>query len=160
VDFAIKDEEGNWSSGTGDKNEDYYAYGKAILAPADGTVVTVIEGVPDNRPSRINTFAPCGNTIILKHGPSEFSVFCHLQQRSITVKVGDNVRSGQPIARCGNSGNSGLPHLHFQLMNTDIPGDATGFAPFFQNVRVRRSGETRQEKDYTPVRGDWIQQLH
>ena len=33
---------------------------------------------------------------------------------SVGVRVGKDVRAGEPIARCGNSGNSTEPHLHLQ----------------------------------------------
>ncbi|MCA1684606.1 MAG: M23 family metallopeptidase, partial [Planctomycetia bacterium] len=159
VDFSLSDDSGHWCSGDGKKNEDYYAYGKEVLAPADGTVVTVIDGVPDNRPLSTNPYTSTGNTVILRLRPSEFSVFAHLKYQSIKVKVGDKVKAGQTFARCGNSGNSSKPHLHFHLMNTEVPGDATGFAPFFQNVHVMRNGQKNQEKEYMPIRGDRIQQL-
>ena len=31
------------------------------------------------------------------------------------MKVGDKVYRGQQIARCGNSGNTSEPHIHFQV---------------------------------------------
>ena len=36
--------------GGGRRNEDYLVYGKQVLAAASGTVVTAIDGVPDNEP--------------------------------------------------------------------------------------------------------------
>jgi murein DD-endopeptidase MepM/ murein hydrolase activator NlpD len=33
------------------------------------------------------------------------------------VRPGDRVAAGQPLAACGNSGNSTESHLHFQLMD-------------------------------------------
>ena len=35
---------------------------------------------------------------------------------SITVSIGDTVSEGQVIGLVGNSGNSDLPHLHFQVV--------------------------------------------
>ena len=40
----------------GRRNEDYFVYGKQILAAASGTVVTAIDGVPDNEPGSMNPF--------------------------------------------------------------------------------------------------------
>src|SRR5262249_32674307 len=130
-----------------------------VLAPAGGTVVTVIDGVPDNRPGTVNPDSGAGNSVTIYHAPNQFSSFFHLQPHSITVKVGDVVTAGQAIGRCGNSGNSSNPHLPFHLMNSNVPQDATGIAPYFQNVRVSRDGKTRDEKDYTPLRGDRVQSI-
>jgi hypothetical protein len=46
--------EGETHRGKGDKNEDYYAFGREVLAPADGKVIEVIEGVRDNTPGSMN----------------------------------------------------------------------------------------------------------
>jgi murein DD-endopeptidase MepM/ murein hydrolase activator NlpD len=35
----------------------------------------------------------------------------------VRVRPGDRVAAGQPLAACGNSGNSTEPHLHLQLMD-------------------------------------------
>jgi hypothetical protein len=43
---------------TGRRNEDYSVYGKQILAAAPGTVVTAIDGVPDNEPGSIELGEP------------------------------------------------------------------------------------------------------
>jgi murein DD-endopeptidase MepM/ murein hydrolase activator NlpD len=34
------------------------------------------------------------------------------------VHAGDRVRAGEAFAQLGNNGNSDLPHLHFQLMDS------------------------------------------
>ena len=41
----------------------------------------------------------------------------------------ETYRAGQQIARCGNSGNSSEPHLHFQVMDRPWPTVAAGL-PF------------------------------
>ena len=49
-DFLIYDEKGLTHKGTGEANEDYYAFGKELYAPCDGEVVLVVDGVKDNIP--------------------------------------------------------------------------------------------------------------
>jgi murein DD-endopeptidase MepM/ murein hydrolase activator NlpD len=45
-------------------------------------------------------------------------VFMHLQARSLLVKLGDRVRTGQLLANVGATGTtSGAPHLHFEIWN-------------------------------------------
>ncbi|MGO2110475.1 MAG: M23 family metallopeptidase [Pseudoclavibacter sp.] len=43
---------------------------------------------------------------------------CHLQRASVEVRLGQRVRPGDAIARCGNSGNSTEPHLHIQVIDS------------------------------------------
>lgn len=100
------------------KNENYYAFNKEIVAPFDGEVVKVIEGVKDNVPGEMDESQPEGNCVVIRHPNNEYSMLAHLKQNSILVKVGDHVQQGQVIGLCGNSGNSSEPHLHFQVMDS------------------------------------------
>ena len=45
------------------------------------------------------------------------SLYGHLQQGSLRVHVGDQVRRGQVLGQVGDSGNTGEPHLHLQVQN-------------------------------------------
>ena len=54
-----------------------------------------------------------GNCVVIDHGNSEFSLLAHMQEGSVTVKVGDQVVAGQVIGKLGNSGSSFGPHLHY-----------------------------------------------
>jgi 4-aminobutyrate aminotransferase-like enzyme/Ser/Thr protein kinase RdoA (MazF antagonist) len=76
-----------------------------------------------------------GPTIILKHepenGPVFYTLYGHLSLGSLEGwKVGDPVRSGQPIAAFGPAPENGNwpPHLHFQVMLDllDMEGDYPG----------------------------------
>jgi hypothetical protein len=102
----------------------YYSYGKAVLAVADGRVVTARDGLPDNIPGHGDAFHPAvpitletvaGNTITLDLGGGQFAYYMHLQPGSLRVKVGDRVRRAQILALVGNSGDAREPHLHFEV---------------------------------------------
>lgn len=54
-----------------------------------------------------------GNYIFINHGNGVYTNYFHLNQA--TVKVGDQVKAGQMIAKSGNTGNSTGPHLHFGI---------------------------------------------
>jgi hypothetical protein len=110
----------------GNRPEQHYCFGRAILAPADGTVVEAVDGVPDNPVNAPYATAPAGNHVIIDHGNSEFSVLAHLRMGSLKVKAGQKVRAGEKIGRCGNSGNSVTPHLHIHLQNTPVLFQAQG----------------------------------
>ena len=159
IDFSMLDEHGYAFNPDhdGSKNEHYYSFGSDVLAVADGEVVTVINGVPDNRPYTVNLMNFSGNTVILKHAEHEFSLYAHLKLNSTHVKVGQKVTSGQILAQCGNSGQSSGPHLHFALVNSEVDSDAHGFLAYFNNVIVTRPGLKSVRNDYTPLRGDRVQ---
>lgn len=110
-------QDGQTHQGDGQRNEQYYAYGRPILAPAAGKVVKVVDGVKDNQPGKMNPEQLAGNYVVIDHGNGEFSFLAHLKPGSEKVKVGQAVKAGQVLALCGNSGNSSEPHLHYQLMN-------------------------------------------
>lgn len=156
LDLVIQDEQGRSHCGAGTSNADYFCYGKEILSPATGTVVTVIEGVPDNIPGSMNPYSAVGNCVIIEHAPREFSVLAHLQPQTIRVKPGDRVHPGQLLGLCGNSGNSSEPHLHFHLQNTAVLQNGTGIEPFFPNVHLTRNGKNTVEKELTPIQGDKV----
>ncbi|WP_164931453.1 M23 family metallopeptidase [Longirhabdus pacifica] len=104
--------------GDGSKNEDYYAFGKDIIAPAAGTVVAIENTIPDNIPGEMNEEQLLGNYVIIDHGNDEYSYYVHLKQNSVVVQVGDVVNTGDLLGQCGNSGNSSEAHLHLQVSDS------------------------------------------
>ena len=149
-DFVII-ENGLTHRGDGAKNEDYFAYGKTILAPAAGTVVAAVNDVPENTPGKFATTSLAGNYVMLDHGSGEYSLLAHLVPGSVSVKAGDRVRAGQILGRCGNSGHSTEPHLHYHLQDSPKVGDAAGLpAPFVDytkdGARVARGEPVRGER--------------
>lgn len=54
-----------------------------------------------------------GNVVMIDHGGQMVTLYAHNQ--SLSVNVGQNVSSGQVIARGGSTGNSTGPHLHFEV---------------------------------------------
>lgn len=108
---------------------DYYCFNKPVVAAANGTVVAVINTVEDNEIGIANTQQNWGNTIVIQHDLYLFSKLSHLKKRSVTVNVGDLVIQGQEIGKCGNSGRSPYPHLHFQLQSAPVIGSPSIFWP-------------------------------
>jgi hypothetical protein len=112
------------SSGEARYVNSYYCYGKAVLAVANGRIVTARDALPENIPGHGDAFHPAvpitletvaGNTITLDLGGGQFAYYMHLQPGSLRVKVGDRVRRGQVLARIGTSGDAREPHLHFEV---------------------------------------------
>ncbi len=113
-------------------NRNVYGFGKDVLAPASGKVVKVVRDVPDNIGGEAyprksiaeeakNPLWAFGNFVIIDHKNGEYSLLGHMQEKSILVKEGEEVQTGQKIAKVGNSGNTKVPHLHYQLMDGDWP---------------------------------------
>ncbi len=69
--------------------------GKSLIAPCDGEIVLVVDGVKDNKPGELNPIYVPGNTVILKTAKNEFLLFAHLKQHSIKVKQGQKVTQGE-----------------------------------------------------------------
>jgi murein DD-endopeptidase MepM/ murein hydrolase activator NlpD len=157
-DILKVDAKGKTYKGDGSKNEDYYAFGQEITAPADGVVTYVVDGVHDNKPGEMNQMFVPGNLVIIKHTEDEYSLFAHFKQNSIRVKTGSKITKGQVIGLCGNSGNSSEPHLHFQIQNTSFFEDEGSMKTFFEKVMVKRDGKTETKNDYSPVKGDNVSQ--
>jgi hypothetical protein len=114
----------------------FLGFGEPILAPADARVVTVHDGEEDHAARRSPlTLIPyaltqgarlrrglsvvTGNHLTLALGEDgPFVALGHLRRGSVQIRPGDRVEIGQPIAACGNSGNSTQPHVHVQVMDS------------------------------------------
>lgn len=143
------------STGSGKRNEDYLAWGQPMLAPAAGVVVEVVNDAIDNPPNQPKPGAVYGNYLVIDHGEGEFSLLAHLQRGSVSVKKGQRVRAGQQLARCGNSGMSTEPHLHYQLMDDadwrkaqGLPAQFTGYVA---NERLVELGEPMRTQVIAPA---------
>ena len=129
-DFVVTDRSGKQFKGSGDFAEDYFCFGKIVVAPFDGTVFEVVNHIHDNKIGDVDTKNNWGNTVIIKHNDYLYAKLSHLKYHSIDVKPGDTMKKGQPLGRCGNSGRSPFPHLHFQFQVTPYIGSATLDYPF------------------------------
>jgi hypothetical protein len=89
----------------------YAIWGAPVVSPCDGTVLRVIDGVPDNRPGVRDEKRKDGNHVVIRCGDADV-VLAHLQQGSIVVKPNAAVIAGAPVARVGSSGDAAEPHLH------------------------------------------------
>jgi murein DD-endopeptidase MepM/ murein hydrolase activator NlpD len=111
--------------GDGKAVEQYYGFGEDVLAVADGTVVSVHDGMSDQTPFVLMTPKSKsdygGNNVMVEIAPNVFAWYAHLRARSIAVKVGDAVKAGAPIGKLGNTGPSEGPHLHLGLLDKPDP---------------------------------------
>jgi len=141
-------------SGDGTSNEQHYAYGAEVRSVADGEVVFVRDGMPEETPFQppANVKRPldfAGNQVVVRIRPGVFATYVHLQPGSIEVGVGAQVRTGQRLGRLGNSGNSTAPHLHFGL--SDGPDILTSNSLPFVIDRYRFVGVVSPDSEPTDI---------
>lgn len=100
-----------------------------VIAGADGVVVAVEDGHYDRCHGTIDGVDCDGNdgianSVIVEHEGGLRSMYWHLKSGSTRVVVGDAVQRGQPLGNIGSSGNSSVPHLHFEVKGADgVPID-------------------------------------
>jgi hypothetical protein len=129
----------------------FFAFGRPILSPIDGHVVSVHDGEPDRTARRSPLLilaylatqgsrlrrglsAIVGNRVTLgldADGP--FVMLAHLRAGTVLVHPGDPVAVGQTIAACGNSGNTTQPHVHVQVVDSADLLAARGLPITFRN---------------------------
>ncbi|KII30466.1 MULTISPECIES: peptidoglycan DD-metalloendopeptidase family protein [Pseudomonas] len=81
--------------------------GTPIIA-ARGGVVIKTENSQDGRGTDAS-----GNFVRVLHNDGTMGVYLHLKKGSVSVREGQQVAVGSPLALSGNTGNSSGPHLHF-----------------------------------------------
>ena len=76
--------------------------GTSVVAPADGIV------------TRVGPSGGFGLSVFISHGFGVVTRYGHLS--STTVRVGQRVKRGDPIAGTGSTGRSTGPHLHYEVL--------------------------------------------
>lgn len=76
-------------------------YGKRIVAAGDGTVI------------KAGWLGAYGKAVMIDHGGGVVTLYGH--NSGIVVKEGQKVKRGQTISKCGSTGWSTGPHLHFEV---------------------------------------------
>lgn len=138
--------------------ETHPTFGQTLYAPADGHVVEVVNDRPDMEIGKRDLEQIGGNQVIIDIGEGRYVLMAHLMQKSILVDPGDEVQSGQAIARCGNSGNTTEPHLHLQVQSHADSG-AEGLRTFpirLRGVIRRRAGRSEQMESADLRRNDVV----
>jgi len=82
--------------------------GTPIMTTADGTVISVEHSTTGY-----------GNKVIIDHGNNLKTLYAQLNE--IKVEVGQKVKQHDIIGTVGSSGTSTGPHLHYEVLQNDIP---------------------------------------
>lgn len=121
-----------------------------VCAINDGTVITAFNQIRNDDKHLRQSMHPAGNHIVIDHG-GFYSEYAHLSYNTIKVKTGDKVKKGQVIAKCGDTGNSTAPHLHFEMVYLNSPQafgivkPLTGFEPYKSTPIPWREGLTSED---------------
>lgn len=138
IDIMEVDESNNLFVGDPNLNESWLGYGAELIAVADGVVSRVVKGLPDNKPGESPPFPislsdGAGNIVILYIGNGTYVLYAHLIPGSNDhLEVGDLVKKGEKVGLLGNTGQSGAPHLHFQVMDGNSIAQAEGLPFVFE----------------------------
>jgi murein DD-endopeptidase MepM/ murein hydrolase activator NlpD len=131
-------------------------FGRPILAPIQGVVVGVHDSALDHhsfrglpsvgyaltqrRRAAAGWAELAGNHVMIRTGDGPVVAVCHLQRASLQVQLGQTVQVGEPLGRCGNSGNSTEPHVHLQAIDRRDVLHASA-VPVTFGGRLPRNGE-------------------
>jgi murein DD-endopeptidase MepM/ murein hydrolase activator NlpD len=159
IDIATLGPAARSHTGDGTRLSDYATFGQPVFAAADGVVVAARDDRADNaamlrqagesyeayeqrlmqaQQEIIATDGfegAAGNYVLIAHAGGEHTLYAHLRQGSVRVRVGERVRAGARIGAAGSSGNSTEPHLHFQVIDGPDLNSARGLPVIFEGLR-------------------------
>lgn len=151
VDWVRFGADGRLFQGDPEKNASWSSYSAEVLAVADGRIVDLKDGIPDNPPGsfavELTLETMSGNYLVLDMGDGRYADYVHLRPGSLRVRVGERVRRGQVLAEVGNSGDSDAPHLHFQITDGPYLHGSEGL-PFVLRS-YQKLGSLRIPEDFT-----------
>ncbi|MFL0285604.1 M23 family metallopeptidase [Mycobacterium sp. SMC-21] len=140
IDYEQLRADGQLFSGDRAKTDSYLYFGSDVHAVADGPVVAVLDGLPEQvpgvDPTGLTLAQYGGNHVVQDIGNGNFAFYAHLKTGSVKVKPGDRLTTGQVLGNVGNTGNSSAPHLHFHVMSAPDPLRADGLPFVFRSFRL------------------------
>jgi len=97
-----------------------------IVAAADGVVIDTEDGHYDRCHADLGSAdVSCdghemiANSVTLEHSTGHITKYWHMMTDSVMVSLGDVVAAGAGLGWVGSSGNSSMPHLHFELQSSE-----------------------------------------
>lgn len=136
--------------------DSFYGYGQSVYAPIAGVVVAIENDIAERNPANIlrdvayarratNDYiagiapstAITGNFALIKGEGNVYVLLAHLKPGSVAVRPGQCVAPGDLVGELGHSGNSTMPHLHMQFMDSPDYRVARGIPFAFQEYEVK-----------------------
>ncbi|MFD7082191.1 transglycosylase family protein [Streptomyces sp. NPDC059918] len=101
------------------------------VGAAAGTPVKAVTGASVVKTGNDGSF---GNAVLLKLDDGRYALYAHL--RSIHVRAGDRVSTGQTVGTVGTTGNSTGSHLHFEVRTTPDYGSDIDPVAYLRSIGV------------------------
>jgi len=156
---------------------DFYGWGQTVYSPVSGQVIAVVNDIEER--SNVNPFSDlqymrkavkeftgsgrpeivAGNHVIIKLNDHQYALLAHLVKGSIKVAPGQSVERSQPIGQLGHSGNSTMPHLHMQFMDSPDFSRAQGIPFVFNEYEVAQEDEWKKINHSIPTIKDVVRKL-
>jgi murein DD-endopeptidase MepM/ murein hydrolase activator NlpD len=154
---------------------DFYGWGEKVYAPVEGEVVKITDDIEERNPVNVfkdvgnaikvtkkfesgtlNSNELTGNCVIIKYGEKKYCLLAHLKKDSIQVKEGQKVDCNDIIGELGHSGNSTMPHLHMQFMDSLDSNTANGIPFVINSFLVYEKGTWIKKIKAVPKKEDII----
>lgn len=147
---------------------DTFGWGEPIYAPIDGVIRELVCSVKERNRLHILTDmglalfnglffsyrrgkpSQLGGNYLIIEGENCCAFIAHAKLDSIKHRVGDRVSAGDCLAAVGHSGNSTIPHLHFQLMDRFDLKSAKGLPCCFASYETHIDGQWHKVESGVP----------
>jgi len=135
---------------------DFYGWGQTIYSPVNGEIIETENSIVERNPVNIfndyrnsmrvtkdyldhgaSSITITGNCVVIKIDENVYALLAHLKKGSVKVRVGQNVAEHDEIGQLGHSGNSTMPHLHMQFMNSRDYKIAKGIPFVFKSYEIK-----------------------
>jgi len=109
--------------------------GLDIGAPTGADIIAANDGVV----IKSTYMSSYGNVIMIDHGGGVVTVYAHGSE--LVAKLGDTVKRGDVILKCGSTGWSTGPHVHFEIR---INGKTIDPFPYITNNINNEEGDAEE----------------
>jgi murein DD-endopeptidase MepM/ murein hydrolase activator NlpD len=103
-------------AGFGSKINGQQNKGIDVAVPEDTPVKAADDGVVLYSGNGLKTY---GNLLLVRHANGYVTVYAHAKE--LLVKVGDEIKRGQVIAKSGKTGDVDRPQIHFEIRKASAP---------------------------------------
>ena len=129
--------------------------GQSVFAPSAGTIESTLDGFPDHAVPHQH---PAGNHVVIKRSAQDYILLAHFSPGTIKIKQGDTVALGQELGRCGNSGQSSIPHVHMNMQDHANPlqFSSTGKPMLLTSIHIVGPSGCTERLNHLVVQGETL----